>query len=91
MRTSVSLVLRSVAGQAVGLIVDDGFIAVGAVVALVLTGLLASASIDLIPHDALGVVLFVIVTIVLLGSLARAGRSAQAHAVEAAAVDPPVG
>jgi hypothetical protein len=56
-------------------------------VALVLTGLLASASTDVVPHDALGVVLFVIVTVVLLGSLARAGRAARVHAVEAAAAE----
>jgi hypothetical protein len=90
MGTSVTSLLRGVVSQAVGLIVDDGFIAVGAVAALVLTGLLASASISLVPHDALGVVLFAIVTIVLLGSLARAGRAAQAHAVEAPAAGPPI-
>lgn len=87
MRVSVSGIARGVVGQAVGLIVDDGFIAVGAVVALVLTGLLASAPTELIPHDALGIVLFAIVTIVLLGSLLRAGRHARAERAEAHAAD----
>lgn len=89
MRIDLGSILRGIVGQSVGLIVDDGFIAVGAVLALVLTGVLASASIDLVPHDALGVVLFAIVTVVLLGSLVRAGRAARAHAVEASAVDQP--
>jgi len=89
MQISPSGILRGIVSQTLGLVVDDGFIAVGAVAALVLTGLLASASIELVPHDALGVVLFGIVTIVLLGSLARAGRAARTHAVEASAAERP--
>jgi hypothetical protein len=89
MRISPSGIVRGIVSQTIGLVVDDGFIAVGAVVALLLTGLLASASVQLIPHDALGVVLFGIVTIVLLGSLLRAGRAARTHAVEASAAERP--
>lgn len=91
MRTSAIKLLRVVVEQSIGLIVDDGFIAVGAIVALVLTGLLAAAPSDVVPHDALGVVLFAIVTVVLLASLARAGRAARAHVVDATAEDQPVG
>ncbi len=86
MNVSLDSILRGIVSQSVGLIVDDGFIAVGAVIALVVTGLLASASIEAV-HDALGIVLFAIVTAVLLGSLARAGRSARTHAVEAPAAE----
>jgi hypothetical protein len=82
MRRSAASVLRGIVRQAIGLVVDDGFIAVGAVAALVLTATLAWASVEVIPRDALGVVLFAIVAVVLFVSLVRAGRAAQAQAVE---------
>lgn len=87
MRISWRGVLRGLVSRSIGLIVDDGFIAVGAVVALVVTGILAWVPIDLIPHDALGVLLLGIVTVVLLGSLLRAGLAARAHVVEVPAAD----
>jgi hypothetical protein len=89
MNVSLGGILRGIVSQTIGLIVDDGFIAVGAVAALVATGVLALPSIDLVPHDSLGVVLFAIVTVVLLGSLVRAGRAARMHAVEAPAANQP--
>jgi len=89
MTISLGGILRGIVSQSIGLIVDDGFIAIGAVVALGLTGALALPSVDLVPHEALGVVLFTIVTVVLLGSLLRAGRAARTHAVEAPAANQP--
>lgn len=81
MQISIGALLRGTVDQLVGLIVDDGFVAVGAVVALVVTAWLAGLPGDAVPHDALGVFLFAVVAVVLLASLARAGRAARVHAV----------
>jgi hypothetical protein len=84
MHISIRGIVRGTVDQVVGLVVDDGFVAVGAVVALLLTGWLAAAEEEaILPHDALGVFLFVTVSLFLLGSIARAGRAAQAHAASA--------
>ena len=79
MNISISGILRGTVDQVIGLVIDDGFVAVGAVLALVLTGWLA-ANDTVVPLEALGVVLFAAVSLFLLGSIARAGRAARAHA-----------
>ncbi len=79
MNISISGILRGTVDQVIGLVIDDGFVAVGAVLALVLTGWLAANDTP-VPVDALGVVLFAAVSLFLLGSIARAGRAAQTHA-----------
>jgi hypothetical protein len=83
MNISISGILRGTVDQVVGLVIDDGFVAVGAVLALVLTGWLA-ANDTLVPLDALGVVLFAAVSVFLLGSIVRAGRAAKVHAAPGA-------
>jgi hypothetical protein len=80
MHISISGIIRGTVDQVVGLVIDDGFVAVGAVVALLLTGWLAAGDATVVPHEALGVFLFVVTSLFLLGSVARAGRAAQEHA-----------
>jgi multisubunit Na+/H+ antiporter MnhE subunit len=74
-------VLRSIVQNVIGLIVDDGLVVLGAIVALLVTWLLTSIGPD-IPHLLIGVILFLLVAVSLLASLLRAARDAHRHAVE---------
>lgn len=85
MSISMKGAVRATIDQIVGLVVDDGFVAVGAVVALLVTGWFATSGSSIVPTEALGMLLFVVVSIVLLASVARAGLGARAHAVPGAA------
>jgi hypothetical protein len=81
MRFSVAGLLRGTVDQLIGLIVDDGFVAVGAVLALLITGWLSANATELVPHNALGVFLFLVTSVFLLASLARAGVAARSDTV----------
>lgn len=68
--------LKTIVANLVGLIVDDGLIAGGGILALVVTGLLAGLELPLLgPY--LGLVLFLLVAVILLVSLFRAAREAR--------------
>jgi uncharacterized membrane protein (Fun14 family) len=76
---------RSALENVVGLIVDDGLVVVGAILALVITWALSNA--DAVPHVLVGIALFVLVAASLLASLLRAARDAHRHAVDAPSGD----
>lgn len=69
-------IARGVVETLVGLIVDDGLVVVGALLALVVTGLLANLA-PAIPHWLFGLLLFLLVAATLMGSLLRAARRAR--------------
>ena len=72
----MSSVLRAVWENTYGLLVDDGQLAIGAIVALAITWLLAQTSSDQVRENA-GWVLLVLVVALVLANLYRAGRNAR--------------
>jgi len=75
----MSDVLRSVWENTYGLLVDDGQLAIGAIVALAVTWLMARTSSEQLRDNA-GWVLLALVIVLVLANLYRAGRSALRHA-----------
>lgn len=73
-------VLRAVVDTVVGLVVDDGLVVVGALAALIVTGLLSRFAPE-VPDVLVGIVLFVLVAASLVASLLRAARDAHRHAI----------
>jgi hypothetical protein len=69
-------VLRAVWDNTYGLLVDDGQLAIGAIGALAITWLVASASSDEIRENS-GWLLLVLVVALVIANLYRAGRNAR--------------
>jgi chromate transport protein ChrA len=72
----MSSVLRAVWDNTYGLLVDDGQLAIGAIVALAITWFLAQTSSDALRENA-GWVLVALVVALVLANLYRAGRNAR--------------
>ena len=72
----MSKVLRAVWDNTYGLLVDDGQLAVGAIVALAITWVLAHSGSDALGENA-GWVLLGLVLALFLANLYRAGRNAR--------------
>ena len=72
----MSNVVRGIWDNTYGLLVDDGQLAIGAIVALAITWLLAQASSEAVRENA-GWVLLVLVVALVLANLYRAGRNAR--------------
>ncbi|MEO8511311.1 MAG: hypothetical protein ABI534_08715 [Chloroflexota bacterium] len=71
---------RAIVENVVGLVVDDGLIVLGALAALAITGLLAAFA-PAIPHELLGLLLFVLVAASLMALPLRAAHAAQRDSV----------
>ena len=72
----MSSVLRAVWDNTYGLLVDDGQLAIGAIVALAITWLVAQISDETIRENA-GWILLVLVVALVVANLYRAGRNAR--------------
>jgi hypothetical protein len=69
-------VLRAIWSNTYGLLVDDGQLAIGAIVALILTWLAAQSA---ALQENAGWLLLVLVLALVIANLYRAGRSARRH------------
>lgn len=74
----MSSVLRGIWDNTYGLLVDDGQLAVGAIVVLGITWVVASSSNQTLQDNA-GWILLVLVLALVVVNLYRAGRSARRH------------
>jgi chromate transport protein ChrA len=72
----MSSVLRGIWDNTYGLLVDDGQLAIGAILALVIAWLVSQAS-DATLHDNAGWVLLVLVVALVIANLYRAGHNAR--------------
>jgi thiosulfate reductase cytochrome b subunit len=72
----MSSVLRAIWDNTYGLLVDDGQLAIGAIVALAITWLIAVSSSDAV-HENAGWVLLVLVLALVIANLYRAGHNAR--------------
>jgi hypothetical protein len=71
---------RAIVENVVGLVVDDGLVVLGALAALAITALLTNVA-PAIPHELLGLLLFVLVAASLIASLLRAAHAARRDSV----------
>ena len=72
----MSSLLRGIWDNTYGLLVDDGQLAIGAIVALTITWLVAQTNDELV-HENSGWVLLVLVVALVIANLYRAGRNAR--------------
>ena len=72
----MSSVFRGIWDNTYGLLVDDGQLAVGAIVALAITWLVASSGTDAVRQNA-GWLLLALVVVLVVANLYRAGRNAR--------------
>ena len=77
----VARLAAAIVENVVGLVVDDGLVVLGALAALAVTGLLTAIAPGL-PHELLGLLLFVLVAGSLVASLLRAAHAARRDSVE---------
>jgi len=75
----MSSVLRAIWDNTYGLLVDDGQLAIGAIVALAIMWLIAATT-PSEGHDNAGWLLLGLVVALVLANLYRAGRNARRHA-----------
>jgi len=74
----MSSALRAIWANTYGLLVDDGQLALGAIVALAITWVVATSGPDQLRENA-GWVLLVLVVALVVANLYRAGRNARRH------------
>lgn len=79
-RPGTSSTLRGIVETLYGLLVDDGQLAIGALAALFVTWLVANVVGDR-SHEILGWLLLVMVLLLVVANLYRAGRNARSKAV----------
>ncbi len=72
----MSSALRGIWDNTYGLLVDDGQLAVGAILALAITWLVAASGTDALRDNA-GWLLLVLVVVLVVANLYRAGRNAR--------------
>ena len=72
----MSSLLRGIWENTYGLLVDDGQLAVGAIVALAITWLIATAGSDAVRENA-GWLLLALIVVLVVANLYRAGRNAR--------------
>jgi hypothetical protein len=72
----MSSVLRGIWDNTYGLLVDDGQLAVGAIAALAITWFVAESGTDQVRENA-GWLLLVLVVVLVIANLYRAGRNAR--------------
>ena len=72
----MSSALRGIWDNTYGLLVDDGQLAVGAILALAITWLVAASGMDTLRENA-GWLLLVLVVVLVVANLYRAGRNAR--------------